>query len=387
MVYVMNCSIRVFVLCLLVPIGCAEETTHAPTCTDPNVPRSPRPDVPLRRQTEHLDIYSEGFVCAGMAVELERHVEFASSQFGIDLREHIPVYLFEDRPEPCGGRLDGCVAADGAVFTTPHSTYHQLGHSAVCELRANARPALAEGVAVMFEPTPETHRMGHDEGWLELIEQPTRDLSDANAGHFVRWLYERDGAESVAELYGRSGDSTSTIAALEEIFGASLEQLESEYFASAPYAWSPFRQCADIPHVQRDDDGVWRHSSIIDCESESTMGPYTTPDSLSWLYPSSEWNVMVQSFTFTIEEEIALDYDFQGDIERVLLWRCGDEHPSSGDNDVFAHSWMTPKDWVGNQSRPQLRPGTWRADVLVAHGPAAPIGLSFWEDPGDPPSP
>jgi hypothetical protein len=385
MVYAMKCSIRVFVLCLLVPIACAEEATDARTCSDPDVPRSPRPDVPLRRQTEHLDIYSEGFVCAGMAVEFERHIGFVSSQFGIELRNHIPVYLYENRPEQCRQGSAGCVAADGAVFTTPDVTQRDLGHSVACELRSNAAPAIAMGFAVMFEPTPETYRLGESKRFADLIE-PAKTLSYANAGHFVRWLYERDGAESLAELYGRSGDSTSTIAAIEDIYGASLEQLESEYFANAPYQWSPFRQCADIPHVQRDDDGVWRHSSIIDCESESTMGPYTSSDSLSSFF-TSEWNVMYQSFTFTLENELELDYDFQGDIERVLLWRCGDEHPSSDDHDVFAHTWVTPKDWIGNQSHPQLSPGTWRADILVAHGPAAPIGLSFWESPGEPPSP
>jgi hypothetical protein len=386
MVYAMKCSICGLMLFLLVPIGCAEEATDARTCTDRNMPRSPRPDVPLRRQTEHLDIYSDGFLCAGMAVEFERHVGFVSSQFGIELRDHIPVYLFEHGPEQCREGLSGCVLPDGAVFTRPHSIHHELGHSAACELRASARPVLAEGVAVMFDPNPETYRMGEDERFLELIEQPGSELSYANAGHFVRWLYERDGAEGLAELYARSGDSTSTIAAIEELYGASLEQLESEYFASAPYQWSPFRQCADIPHVQRDDDGVWRHSSIIDCESESTMGPYTSSDELSSFF-TSEWNLMYQSFTFTLEEELELDYDFQGDIERVMLWRCGDEHPSSGDNDVFAHTWMTPKDWIGNQNYPQLSPGTWRADILVAHGPAAPIGVAFWESPGEPPSP
>jgi hypothetical protein len=386
MVYAMKCSIRMFVLGLLVPVACSDEATDARTCTDPDVPQSPRPDVPLLRQTDHLDIYSEGFVCAGTALELERHVDFVSSQFAIELRDHIPVYLFEHRPEQCPQWAAGCALSDGAVFTTPHVIHHELGHSAVCQLRIHARPLVMEGLAVMFDPSPETYRMDEDERLLDLIEQPVRGLNYGNAGHFVRWLYERESAEKLAELYGRSFDSTSTIEAIEDIYGASLEHLESEYFANAPYQWSPFRQCADIPRVQRDDDGIWRHSSIIDCDSESTMGPYTTGNSQSLFYGSG-WNLMYQSFTFTIEEEIELDYDFQGDIEQVSLWRCGDEHPSSDDNEVFAESSLWPKDWVGNQSRPRLSPGTWRADVLVMHGPAAPIGLSFWEAPAELPSP
>jgi hypothetical protein len=381
MVRTMKYTLAVVLLCLLVPVGCADEAGEVPTCADPDVSRSPRPDVPLRRQTPHLDIHSEGFVCAGTAVELERHADFVSSQFDIDLRAHIPVYLYENSAEPCSSRA-GCVARDGAVFTTPYATYHQLGRSVACELRRGAWPTMLFGVAAMFEPTPETYLPSAEKGLLGLIEPANEKWSDHQSGHFVRWLYEREGGDAVAELYRRSADGASMVEAIEDIYGASLEQLETEYFADAPYRYVPFRQCSDLPHVERDDGGVWRHSSIIDCESESTMGPYMTEDFLSSFYAPA-WNLMFQSFTFSVEKETPIDYDLQGDIERVLLWRCGDEHPSSSgeEQDEFVDWSLRPKDWVGNQSRPTLSPGTWRADVLVVHGPAAPIGVAMWEVP------
>jgi hypothetical protein len=375
-------ALSMSLLALLATPGCldADDPREVPTCSGADVRESDRPDVPLRRQTAHLDIHSAGFVCAGMAAELERHVGFVAAQFEIDLRPNIPVYLLEDRPEQCPSTAVSCVKAGGIVLTIPRATYHELNHSVACQLRAgNHRPALTEGLAVMFDPDPDTRILDEDDALIEMLESGSSDLRYANAGHFARWLYEREGPLAFADLYRYATDIEGTVDELEEIYAAPLDELEAEYLGDAPHAWVPFRQCADIPHLERDDDGVWRYSALMDCEDESTMGPYVRQPASYLLV--REWDIMYQSFTFTVDEQMVLDYDLHGEVDRVLLERCGDAHPSSEDHQEFDHATMFPKDVHGNQSHPDLSPGTWRVDILRRHAAPAPVGVAFWADP------
>jgi hypothetical protein len=368
-------ALGLLVLSMLGPSGCGDDEHDAPTCTDWNVPRSPRPDVPLRRQTEHLDIYAEEFVCAGTALEFERHIDFVAKQFGLDLRTNIPVYLFDAPPEQCREGSTGCVPADGAVFAIPIASEHELAHSAACELRRNVQPAIAEGLAVMFEPFLSTQYGITDYDLREMLEaETTEDLSYSSAGHFARWLFERGGAETFAALYRRAHGRKHTIAAIEDLYGASLDELETEYFANAPYAWAPFRQCADLPHVEPDDDGVWRFSAMMDCEDESTMGPH-----LRALGDVSHSQLMSVSFTFTVDEITSLDYDLHGDIEQVSLERCHSEHPSTLDDVQGAVVVISTDPDAGFVLLPDLRPGTWRVNVLRVHGPPEPVGVALWD--------
>jgi hypothetical protein len=369
-------GLHLLALCVLAPSGCADDEHDVPTCTDWDVPRSPRPDIPLRRQTEHLDIHSEAFVCAGMALEFERHIGFMAGQFELDLRTNIPVYLVESQPTQwCPDTAYGCTHSDGAVFTLPGGIEHELGHSAACELRRHVRPALAEGFAVMFQSSlASTQFFTADDDLREMLEADAKDLSYTNAGHFARWLFEREGAETFAALYRRAHGRKHTIRAIEDLYGASLDDLEAEYVADAPYAWVPFRQCADLPHVERDDDGVWRYSAMMDCENESTMGPYLRR--LDQGSPRSQ--LMYQSFTFDVEESVFLEYDLQGDIEQVVFERCYSEHPSTYEDVLDGVPSISDAD-TGLVYHPDLEPGTWRANVLVVHGPPEPIGVALWD--------
>lgn len=371
-----------FALWLPALSGCLEEPEASrATCGDPNVEAAPYPDVPLVRQTEHLDIYSHGFVCAGMAAEFDRHASFLAAQFDLELRDHIPMFLSETQPQPCksvgGGNAAGCVKRGGVIYTTPRAAYHEFGHTVSCQLGSGVGAALTEGFAVMFEPQPYTRMLGHEDTLLELLTDRPPNLSYPNAGHLARWLFEREGAAAFADMYRRAKGIDATLVAIEDIYRASLDDLEVEYFADAPHVWVPFRQCADVPHVERDDDGVWRYSALMDCEAESTMGPYVRERRHA---PVPEWDVMYQSFTFTIEQEVSLDYELEGEVFRVLLERCGEQHPRNEDNREFPVAIVDPKNNSGEPGPVLLYPGTWRADVLSYHGPPAPVGVAFWEE-------
>jgi hypothetical protein len=334
------------------------------------------PDVPLVRQTEHLDIHSDSFVCAGTAVEFEHQVTFVAEQFDLSLRTGIPVFLYEGPPEVCGGWPWGCFN-DGAVFTRPWSSHHELNHAVACQIDPNPRAAIVEGLAVMFEPHPATRILDDDDTLVELLEKTgSEDLNYGNAGHFARWLFEREGPAAFAELYTSPARLQATIDALEDIYGSSLDDLQAEYLATAPHAWVPFRQCADVPHIERHDDGVWRYSGFMDCEDEATFGPYVGRSTDDY----EAWQLMYQSFTFTLEDDAVLAYDVHGEASRVLLQRCGDRAPQNAAErgQVFDETSFPFSTTPGIPNHVTLGAGTWRADVLRNHGAPAPVGIEFW---------
>jgi hypothetical protein len=99
----MHKSNLIYLLIALVSVGCEQDDNHEPisTCLDPDIEKTPLPDIPLVRKTEHLDFYSDGFVCAGTSLELERHITFVADSVGVDLRTNIPVVLSVDPPAQC----------------------------------------------------------------------------------------------------------------------------------------------------------------------------------------------------------------------------------------------------------------------------------------------
>ena len=112
---------------VLLVAACVEPSAPR-TCTDNDVPVSERPDLPVERRTEHLDIYGDGVpICAGSALEYERHVSFVASQLGLsDIRTGIPIYVYADwTPEPCKGD-GGCTKVDGVVHGNVATIPHEL---------------------------------------------------------------------------------------------------------------------------------------------------------------------------------------------------------------------------------------------------------------------
>lgn len=357
------------------------------TCTDPEVLDkfwTERPDYPLVRQTEHLDIYAEEpqFVCAGMADELERHVRFIGETLGIEPRQHIPYFYTWDVPEQCLGVGVGCNMNDGVSFGVAGVAYHELTHAVACQIQLYAAWPFTEGLATMFEPKALRSFVDDIYTDIDLYEllgapSPFGDPVYSYGGHFSRWLVERDGGPVFAELYlaSRENDSEQVADALEAIYGLSFDEIEAEYQSMAKYVWAPFRQCSDIPHVNRDSDGTWKYAAVMDCDSANTLGPYERGGH------DGVRSYMYHSFTFTIDEAVRLEFNVTGtaDYDRIYLERCVD-HASTEEE-----WWMEYKpggvifDPPLNLSQPDLVPGTWRADVLARHGPPGSIEVGFHE--------
>jgi hypothetical protein len=362
--------------------GCQEDFDEPSptTCTDPDVPTTQLPDVPLVRQTEHLDLYSDGFVCLGTSLDLERHVTFVANSVGIDLRANIPVVFSAQPPMQCDSGIPlGCTKSDGTVFTIPSATYHELNHSVACQLRIGQPKvsALVEGFAKMYEPFPWGPRKDEDVILAEVFADSTPRVDVSS--HFFRWLVEREGHETLADLYRTPSSPEEFPQTLQDFYGLPFEQLVAEYESTTPWAWVPLRQCADLPHVEPD-DGVWRYSGPpMNCDDDGTMGPFLRDRQV----PNDGWDSMYQSFTFSLEgnEGIYLDYTLAPGIRKVAFERCLEEPiPTSEDEPDLSTSPLIPK-IDGGQSFPHLCPGKWRANVLVLYDEAdttQPTEIEFW---------
>ncbi len=366
------------------PAGCAEEPSpHVRTCID-HASTTPRPDYPLIRQTEHLDIYvSEDLtVCAGTAAEMERHVTFIADTLGFEIRQRIPLYLSYAWPRECGsGWIMGCSFDDGVTFSVPTATYHELGHAVACQLRNNSIPALSEGLADLFRPYP--HQRLHND--MNLRESLGGSHGERGKWHdegviFMRWLIDSFGGESVADVYvrvpaprgGYKGDvdAEGVISVFEDVYGMDFDELEREFVETTPWEYMPYHQCDDIPHVERDLGAGWRYLSVMDCDSDDTFGPYERVPQVDRLIFNGG-RMMHQSFTIDVESLDDYEVDLEG-AEFVHFERCSTEHAASEDEarDLFAvrTTWRSPP-W----DKVKLHPGTWRLDVLRDLGPAAPF--------------
>jgi hypothetical protein len=358
-------------------LGCvdAEAQPVVHRCTDPDVIEQwapTRPDFPLVRQSEHLDIYADkGWsVCAGTALDLERHVVFVAEQLGIeDLRTHIPFYYTYNLPKGCSPGAIGCAAPDGAAYAVAGATYHELTHAVACQLRNNASSTFTEGLASMFGQFPHGH-----ESYADQFDGDIADLLVATptqydyASHFVRWLIEHEGGPAFAEVYTRSHSyprpEIDDIAALmEDVYGRTVTELAADYAATAPFAWVPVRQCADVPHVSHvaAHPDEWRLEGVFDCDDERTMGPYEGPYAL---FAEDARKMMYQSLIFTVEAPGTFSVEITG-ADHVNFARCAERHAESEEE----QSWLfdtTSASLIPEFPTPRVKliPGLWRADVM-----------------------
>jgi hypothetical protein len=369
-------------------MGCQDEINEPEisTCIDPDVEVTPLPDVPLVRETDHLDLYSHGFICAGTALELERHVTFVADAVGVDLRTHIPVVFSEGAPTQCqqanGSLPIGCAKKDGAVFAKPYAIYHELNHSVACQLQIGVPRVLAEGFAVMYEPLPWVSRASPDSTLTELLSAPKPWYP--TSGHFIRWLLERDGPMTLADLYRTPSTREAFPEALEQMYGTEFEQLEADYM-TAPYRWVPFQQCSDLPRLDRDADGEWWYSAPpMDCDDSETMGPYPRDPLAPYHSEATQFALMYQSFTVWVDEPMWLDYTLDDEVYAVDFERCPDVPAHESDHEAqFQIFSMVPKE--GGYTVPRFsRAGLWRANVTKFYGSTNATEVTFWQDHDQP---
>lgn len=333
------------------------------------------PDIPIAYTTEHLDVHiaADRFLCAGSVVDYERHVQYVAVELGIEIQRRIPVYAMSLADAYCSNST-ACVTGDGLVFAAQGSAYHELAHGVACEIRTGAPAILAEGLAVMFEPTPNDW-LGTPQAFAD-IHIDEFSIYYSLAGHFVRWLAAELGAEDFAELYRTANYDGGLWPDLEAAYGPSLA---SDYPMQTPFMWIPHRQCADMPLLEASADGSWLFEARFDCEDESTLGPYEKTNSEN----ANTSTQMYQSFLIDIPEPGTYRME-RSDGVWVYYQRCLDEHPTTvqeaKDAWVYQSVFFTLLD--GYSLIEFEFAGIWRIDVRHEYGPPVDVWLTITPEPG-----
>lgn len=359
-------------------LGCAEPErpeSEIVSCLDDDEITSAVPDLPIAYTTEHLDIHvtEDRFLCAGSVIEYERHVQYIADELGIEIQRRIPVYAMRDTGDHCPG-ADACVPNDGVVFATESTMYHELAHGVACEIRSAGPPILSEGVAVAFEPGA-NDQMGVPQDFAEIRLGDFGPHYDA-AGHFTRWLAGELGPERFADLYRTATHADGVWLELAAAHGSSIAE---DYAAKAPFMWVPHRQCADMPLLEPDAEGAWTFEARLDCEHETTLGPY---EKAEWFHADA--GKMYQSFLIDVPEPGTYRVRRPPNISvEAYYQRCLDEHPMTEQ--------AAEDEWINRSVSFTLTsgfdefygliefefPGLWRFDVTHEHGPPVIVWLTI----------
>lgn len=359
--------------------GCTEPDAPTPefrTCLDYDELVSDVPDLSIAYTTEHLDVHvaDDRFLCAGSAIEYERHVQYVADELGIEIQRQIPVYAMKTVGSYCAPGASACATRDGVVFGTPGTVYHELAHGVACEIRTGSPPILAEGLAVTFEPVPNESM---DTPW-DFAEVHSGDFNMyyTYAGHFVRWLAAELGPERFADVYQTANYDDGVWAGLEAAYGGSLAE---DYAAQAPFMWVPHRQCADMPLLEAQADGSWVFTARLDCDDASTLGPYEKAGQSD--YDETD---MYQSFLIEIPEPGT--YRMQrpdAPYINVYYQRCLDEHPMT--EQIAKDEWVDQSVFftlLEGYSVVEFEfAGVWRIDITSDHGPPVDVWLTITPEP------
>ncbi|PRQ05691.1 hypothetical protein ENSA7_44240 [Enhygromyxa salina] len=363
-------------------VGCGEppvvdDNEQPKTCLDADAPATEVPDFPLAHQTENLDIYLQDgqFVCAGTANDYQRFVTFVADELATDIQRRIPLYAVQGGSKWCPGvGHGGCVYTDGVVFAQPGVTYHELTHAVACEVRSGVPKMLNEGLAVAYEPVPNSIH-----GEPTLFSEVDGKFYEyySLAGHFVRWLHDQLGPDAFRELYRAANYDSGVWNAIEAAYGTSAE---ADYIAGAPELWVPHRQCADLPLLEPDGD-TWNYAARLDCLEPATFGPYERwhPSASTTWGPTS----MYQSFLIDIETPGIYQLERPDFDASIHVERCLDEHPTTVDE--IDTEWVRDSVWFNFQNIALVEfehTGLWRVDVLYPHGPPVDVWLTIAPDPG-----
>jgi hypothetical protein len=320
-------------------------------------------------------------VCAGSADDWERFYRYVANELDITPTQRVPVYLLRaPREEHCGPNpTAGCMTRDGVVFSNYRALYHELVHAVACEWRQGGTKFLVEGLATAFEPGPLSYRLHPS----EFVTQGRDEFGDYGAAaHFVRWLLEIAGPDTLRRAYQRapSRGGLGVLGVLGVLYGDG-DELFADYEEHAPDLWAPHRVCDDLPVLEPSGVDTWRFESWFDCDDRSTMGPWTW-----WNEPFADQFAHRQMYqSVLIEIETPQIYRFQRMLDDdpntftdLKLWRCLDDLALSKQavDERWIETGLFP-DAQGGTSI-ELDAGVYRVDVIRLHAPPHLVTLDVF---------
>lgn len=215
--------------------------------------------------------------CGGTFDYMERWLDAFHHEVGPSLttQHHRYYWLSQadwDAYQPCSSG-HGC-----ARRATIHALDIPIEHEVVHVATGSAASLLTEGLAEVYGST--SNSLTNPELDVALFEdEQLPGAHYADAGHFVRFMLDRHGQQTVLNwLWATSrGDSYEQVAgALAEVAGVSLDAELAEYRDAercTAFGWRyDFAYCAE-PELPEGPDG-WSWTLDFDCAAEDVLGPY-----------------------------------------------------------------------------------------------------------------
>lgn len=234
---------RLLVHGIFLVAGCSDEETPLPS---------------IRYETNEA-IIGTAFdepLCGGDLAHIDERIRYLEETFDARSDSPVEIYLYREKPPQC--TIFGCFVGDEYIASQWTALDHELVH-AVIENIADPTSFWSEGNAVAH--SGRRTQMG-TVGIAEQVDLDARSIDYLSAGHFVRWLVEeKGGAGQIRRLLQREP--------FLDVFGATLEQEEMEFLATAPWSYPPIFPCSG-PELSGP-DGQWNERVDVDCESDDTF--------------------------------------------------------------------------------------------------------------------
>lgn len=232
-------------------------------CADP-------PPFEIRYETEYFRVGTEFDypLCGGDLANLDAQVAELEQRLSTTVDEPITLYLWDNPPKGYCSTEDspGCYqSATNTVHSTSFVLDHEIVHAVVGSF-ADPPPFFSEGAAEALRrrrlvsvqpPAP-----------LANFERSTPELDYGSAGLFMRWLWERYGAEPFIALLE---DSRAPLEAFEALYGLTPEAAEALFFEELPYSYPPLIDC-EHPALPEVESGRWSESLALDCSRDDVRG-------------------------------------------------------------------------------------------------------------------
>jgi hypothetical protein len=366
-----------FAAALLLP-ACRDASVTSDTSMSEGGDDAPSdgPGFEVVYRTMHIDL-APGFtqpVCRGTLDDLDRYVDTIARLLDIGVDQRTTVYWYNEHA--AGALADdgvscdmcssvstcGCYAGNGVVHANFRILHHELVHAVVSPAWGRSDIVFEEGIAVGLdrdEMRTSGARFVHS---LLTDERPTEVAGGMQhgGGHFTRWLLDRYGPATLRELFSPRLDGSSTkeevFAAVEEVFGMPFEQLEAEYFATAPTIYPAPGLCDGLVDIPWSDDR-WELRVAADCDAPHVIGPLDVDATK----PPDEPAPMAVVVTVDVPAEldgVTLAAWVPSD-ELATLWPCLDAPSSDPDPE------LAQQEALGNSVGGALRAGRYRLELPV----------------------
>ncbi len=276
-----------------------------------------------------------------------------------------PIDAVHDRCRIVGEELAGCTyRRDGEVIveSTLGSSTHELVHALRHQHEGQRLGSLFEEGLAEVVSSGALRRFATNVGvrdpavLLDFVDAPAGDISYLLAGHFVAWLGQRYGMDSLLSVYTQAS-SAGTGERFEAQLGVSLEEAAAEWSSDAPSRIAFAEQCDGSTPVSWNGDALILELDLS-CD-EDGEGPWPTDDGRERV---------TRSFCFDVDELADLELSFVSESPSIQLELALVECSGPGSAEGLAPKVVGPTEAV----RMPFAPCRWQGriiDDLEAGGP------------------